>query len=651
MSVPVYLSLKDSGVEWLGDVPSHWPVHPGRRLFRQIREPGREGDEQLSASQKYGIIPQAQLMALEDQKVVLALKGLDGFKHVEADDFVISLRSFQGGIEHSAYCGCVSPAYTVLRPTAAQFSRYYYYTLKCDPYIAALQSVTDGIRDGKNISFEQFGVVGLPTPPIDEQATIAAFLDRETAKIDALVEEQRRLIALLKEKRQAVIFHAVTKGLNPDSPMKNSGIEWLGEVPAHWGVKPLKYLISLRSGGTPSKARDNFWDGHIPWASAKDLKSERLSDTLDHISDAAVREGGAGINPAGSILILVRGMMLARAFPVVETLVPMAINQDLKAVSAKSGMTVQFLAWALRGTAQESLDRCSEAGHGTKALRMEDWLSMPLPLPPENAQAAIADFVGTRTQIIDELESEAVTAILLLQERRAALISAAVTGKIDVRGIVFENKVLSISLAREQSNLPSLRAVVGAYAIRNLGVMGRMGVMKAGFLAESHAGFGALDGRYARKAAGPYDASLIASMERGAAEICAIQTIDPQAAGKPVTYIVPKGFRAPLEALEALVGEDRAKGFLAMLSLLKGIGRDGVEAVATIYAVWNDFLAADASADDAAIFSGVLNEWHDEKRQKFKRTDLEHWLAWMRRNGMVPDGSAPRTDNQRSLFG
>ncbi len=116
MSFPRYPKYKDSGVEWLGEVPEHWDLTQGRRLFSQEREPARSTDAQLSATQKYGVVPQSLFMEMEDQKVTLALSGLDNFKHVEADDFVISLRSFQGGIERSKYRGCVSPAYTVLRP-------------------------------------------------------------------------------------------------------------------------------------------------------------------------------------------------------------------------------------------------------------------------------------------------------------------------------------------------------------------------------------------------------------------------------------------------------------------------------------------------------------------------------------------------------
>jgi type I restriction enzyme S subunit len=186
VSFPKYENYKDSGAKWLGEVPRHWALFQGRRVFAQTRNPPVAGDEQLSATQKYGVIPQTLFMQLEDQKVTLALSGIENFKHVDADDYVISLRSFQGGIERSKYDGCASPAYTVLKLRVPGDAGYWAFLLKAKPYIAALQSVTEGIRDGKTIGYEQFGQIVLPVPPYREQCGIAAFLDREIAKIDAL---------------------------------------------------------------------------------------------------------------------------------------------------------------------------------------------------------------------------------------------------------------------------------------------------------------------------------------------------------------------------------------------------------------------------------------------------------------------------------
>jgi len=212
---------------------------------------------------------------------------------------------------------------------------------------------------------------------------------------------------------------------------KRSGESWLGELPSHWDSTPLKHLVDLRSGGTPSKENTSYWDGDVPWASAKDLKVDRLASTGDRITQHAIDSGAASLVPTGAVLVVVRGMILAKTFPVCETLRPMAINQDLKAVVARERLSGPFLAWLLRGTAEESLLRLDEAGHGTKALRMESWTSITLPVPPVIEQATIAAFLDRETAKIDALIAEQERLIALLAEKRQATISHAVTKGLD----------------------------------------------------------------------------------------------------------------------------------------------------------------------------------------------------------------------------
>lgn len=416
--------------------PASWLRQRALRVFENSTQRSKNGDVQLSASQKLGVVPQEMLMQEEDQKYMLALSGTDNFKHVSVGDFVISLRSFEGGFEYSSYNGCVSPAYTVLRPKISLHSQYWKHLFKSSIFKEMLASFNVGVRDGKSIRYDDFSKFVLPLPSKMEQKVIGEFLDRETARIDALVAKKTRFIELLREKRQALITHAVTKGLDPNVKMKDSGVEWLGAVPEHWGISPLKHLVRFRSGGTPSKDNLEFWDGDIPWASAKDLKQEMLADTIDHLTESAIESGAASLVPSGSILVVVRGMILARLFPVVETLVPMAINQDLKALVPSEKLNSRYLAHLLRGSSAESLSRLEEAGHGTKALRMENWVSIELPVPPLHEQLAIIAMLDIQTARIDSLAEKTARSIELLKERRSALITAAVTGQIDLREAV-----------------------------------------------------------------------------------------------------------------------------------------------------------------------------------------------------------------------
>lgn len=435
MSFPRYTRYKDSGVEWLGEVPEHWAVLAGRRIFEQRRDPALPSDEQLSATQRYGVVPQRLFMEIEDQKVVLALSGTSAFKHVQVDNFVISLRSFQGGIEHSAYSGCVSPAYTVLRPHDALYPRYWTYVLKSDGFISALQSVTDGIRDGKNVSYQQFGSIQVPVCSAPEQVAIAAFLNGETAKLDSLVAEQRRLIELLKEKRQAVISHAVTKGPNPDVPMKPTVNDAIGDVPAHWHLEKMKWIARMESGHTPDKKIPAYWENcDIPWVSLNDtgfLKdNDYISETAAQINALGIANSSARLLPAGAV-VFSRDATIGRC---AITTRPMAVSQHFIAWICGEKIVPEYLLLRLRSMTQE-LQRLT-TGATVRTIGMPDVRTLVTPLPPLEEQTEIVEHIGREAGAIDMLADEAERAIALLQERRTALISAAVTGKIDVRVLV-----------------------------------------------------------------------------------------------------------------------------------------------------------------------------------------------------------------------
>tara|TARA_R110002074_G_scaffold402322_1_gene606921 strand:- start:7000 stop:8325 length:1326 start_codon:yes stop_codon:yes gene_type:complete len=431
MSFPTYRSYKDSGVEWVGQVPSDWQVLPLRAIVAERNEPNAGMIEDNLLSLSYGRIIRKDITTNDG----LLPASFETYQVVHSDDIVFRLTDLQNDKRSLRTAivsekGIITSAYLAVKPVSVS-PKFLSYLLRSYDTSKVFYSMGGGLRQSMKYADIKMLPVAIPDP--EAQLSIVAFLDHETAKIDALVEEQRRLIELLKEKRQAVISHAVTKGLNPNAPMKDSGIEWLGKVPEHWNTVPLKYLVSMKSGGTPSKAIEAYWDGKTPWASAKDLKSEVLSDTEDHITNYAINEGAATLVQSDAVLVVVRGMILARTFPVALTSSPMAINQDLKALIPSTRISSQYLAWYLRGTTQETLSRLDEAGHGTKALRMDAWASMEVAFPDHTEQKKIVKYVEATVQKIDALITQSEKQITLLQERRTALISSAVTGKIDVR--------------------------------------------------------------------------------------------------------------------------------------------------------------------------------------------------------------------------
>lgn len=203
------IPLKDSGVEWLGKVPAHWSVIQSRRIFSERNEKAKEGDIQLTVSQKYGLIPQAEFMEREGRRIVMVQKGQDILKRVRRGDFVISMRSFQGGLEFSEHQGSVSSAYVALTPIKFVVPRYFRWLFKSSTYIQALQSTSDLVRDGQALRFENFAKVPLPVIPDSEQVAIADFLDLATTRIDALIAKTERSIELLREHRTSLIAAVV----------------------------------------------------------------------------------------------------------------------------------------------------------------------------------------------------------------------------------------------------------------------------------------------------------------------------------------------------------------------------------------------------------------------------------------------------------
>lgn len=227
--------MKNSGVEWIGQIPKGWELRRAKTLFTQRNSKGNGIEVLLSPTQKYGVVPQSQLEGVVQVKEDTDLQM---FKTVHKGDFVISLRSFQGGFEYSLYEGVCSPAYQVFYPTSPICDTYYRYLFKSQSFISKMNNLTVGIREGKNIQYVDFANSQIPVPPLSEQERIAAFLDAKCAEIDTVLEKTRASIEEYKKLKQAVITQAVTKGIRGDRPMKNSGIEWIGDIPAEWSLVP-----------------------------------------------------------------------------------------------------------------------------------------------------------------------------------------------------------------------------------------------------------------------------------------------------------------------------------------------------------------------------------------------------------------------------
>lgn len=426
MSLPRYGTYRDSGTSWLGYVPSHWNIRRLGYFFEERRDKVSDKDFPPLSVTKHGIVPQLETAAKTDDG--------DNRKKVVTGDFVINSRSDRKGSSGAAFQdGSVSLINTVLRPVSGIDIGFAHHLLRSVPFQEEFYRYGKGIvADLWSTNYSEMRNIVLAVPEVGEQAAIAVFLDRETTKIDALIAEQEKLISLLVEKRQAIITYAVTKGLNPKAPMKDSGVTWMGEVPAHWKVNRVKDVARLESGHTPSKQSPEYWENcDIPWVSLNDSKflatNDYISDTAVKINELGLSNSSARMLPSGAV-VFTRDASIGLA---TITTLPMAVSQHLIAWCPSERITSLFLLRVFNAM-KPHLD-AHTFGATIKTIGMADVKKLMTAVPPIDEQLTITAHISVETSKVDALRSHAERAITLLKERRSALIAAAVTGRIDVR--------------------------------------------------------------------------------------------------------------------------------------------------------------------------------------------------------------------------
>lgn len=421
-----YPEYKDSGVEWLGVVPNHWKTVSISRLFSKIKRTGYTEKELLSVYRDYGVIPKSS----RDDNNNKPSEDLSPYQLVEPNDLVMNkMKAWQGSIAISEYEGIVSPAYFVYKPNNILFElahpRYVHYLLRNPIYVTQYLSRSKGIRVNQwDLDPDEFRNIELLLPDKTEQEKIYSFLDHETVKIDNLIEKQQQLIELLKEKRQAVISHAVTKGLNPGVPMKDSGVEWLGDVPEHWGVTRAKFISKIF---VPQRNKPELnSDSGIFWVTMENMSQHYITSSHQRVSYLAASQSGSKILPKGAVIASCVGNFGVAAINKVDVI----INQQLQAFQPVNVIADYLLAMV-------SISKKYFELIGTAAtliyVNKEGFENLPVLVPPESEQISIFNFINDNNEKFELLIDHSINQINLLQERRTALIAAAVTGKIDVR--------------------------------------------------------------------------------------------------------------------------------------------------------------------------------------------------------------------------
>lgn len=425
-NMPRYDTYKNTGVKWLEEIPSHWTIIRSKRLFAQRKEKARPSDKQLTASQKYGMIYQSDYMELEGRKVTQVVFNNDILKHVEPGDFVISMRSFQGGIEYCPYQGSASSAYIALVPIKFVVAKFFKYLLKSNRYIEALRSTSNLVRDGQALRFENFSQVDLIEIPEEEQIIIADFLDKKTAQIDEAIAIKEKQLELLKDRKQIIIQNAVTQGLNPDVPMKSSGIDWIGKIPEHWQTKRLKYVLEERNERSKTGTETLFMVSQIhglvvrsDYHDKAEVAASNIDNKIVHENDLVFNKLKAHLGVFFKSTIEFQGLVS----PDYAVYKPKAYIEDLKLLEQL---------FRHQNYIEQFIIRATGIVEGLIRLYTDDLFDIAIPIAPIEEQKEILSFISKESEKFDLVMQLNKQQIEKLKEYKTTLINSAVTGKIKI---------------------------------------------------------------------------------------------------------------------------------------------------------------------------------------------------------------------------
>lgn len=438
------VSYKPSGIEWLGEIPQSWEIKRLRHIFKEVSIKKCGNEQQLCATQSYGVIPK-KLYSYKTVEVISS--DLNSFKLVKKDNFVISLRSFEGGIEHSNYQGIISPAYTILEPQVEIYSFYFKFLFKSSFFISTLNIHKIGIREGQNISYASLQYTPIPLPPLQEQKEIAEFLDKKCEKIQNYINKKQKLITLLQEKKQALINEAVCgrvachteRSEVSTTAYKPSGIEYLGLIPHHWEVKKLKILFSLGNGLNITK--QDFVSYGIPCVSYGEIHSKypcRLDTSihkLPYVSETYLADKPQSLLTKGDFVFADTSEDIEGSgnFTSIQSYMPVFAGYHTIILKPKiSEINDLYFSFLFDSFGIRSQIRKEVCGVKVFSITKSILKEIQCLLPPLQEQEEIAEFLDSKVAQIDLVIEKTKKQIELIKEYKNTLINEAVCGRINL---------------------------------------------------------------------------------------------------------------------------------------------------------------------------------------------------------------------------
>ena len=424
-----YPSYKPSGIEWLGDVPAHWRVLPNRVSFTEINEKNHPLEQMLSVTISDGVILQSELLEDTSKKDGSRIDR-SSYKLVQPGDIAYNkMRAWQGALGVSAHRGIVSPAYVVQRPRPDYNSRFLHYLLRTPNFAKEAERWSYGITsDMWSLRSEHFRMIYTCVPPLNEQTAIVRYLDHAADRIQRAISAKERLIELLTEQRQAIISHAVTRGLDPNVPLKDSGVEWLGDVPEHWDVRRAKNFYGEVDEGSDTGMEELMSVSHKTGVTPR--KSTVTMFMAESNADYKIcRQGDIVINTMWAYMA---ALGIARQVGIVSP------SYGVYRPRNDSRLNPDYVDPLLRTETYRAEYLRRSTGITSSRLRLyaDEFLGIPLICPPPVEQANIVRHLEKATADIDTAIANAQRQIDLLREYRTRQITDVVTGQVDVRGEV-----------------------------------------------------------------------------------------------------------------------------------------------------------------------------------------------------------------------
>ena len=629
-----YLEYKDSGLPWLGRIPAHWSIERAKWLYQKMARPVREEDEVVTCFRDGTVTLRKRRRELGFTN---SLKEI-GYQGVREGDLVIhAMDAFAGAVGVSDSDGKCTPVYAICTPKIDIDNRYYAYVVREMARSAWILALARGIRErSTDFRFDTFGAQPVPLPPRDEQKAIADYLDAISAKVRRFIRNRRRLIEVLNEQKQAIINRAVTRGLDPNAPLKPSGIDWLGDIPEHWIVKPLKRWVSINERVLPETTDPEYSFDYLDIGC---VGTGRLVGKPSRITFGDAPSRARRIIQRGDTIISTVRTYLRAVWFVAEDVSDLVASTGFAVLSPREGVVPEYLGLTLQSDPFINRVTANSIGIAYPAIAETRLGTFHVAMPPDaDEQRAIVkrvqDETATLTTWIERTQRE----IDLIREYRTRLIADVVTGKVDVRQASAEGVAKQ---ANRHANIHFRRTVFAAEIVHRLHdepTFGHVKFEKLIFLCEKWCGV-ETGSTYYRQAAGPYDNRALRSID---SQLKKQRWYEAQKGDKGYRYIRLEKAGEHKKYFDRYFGSVISR-FDEIIDLFRHARTEQCEIIATIYAAWEDLLTQ-GSATDEQIIEQVLHHWHPSK-QKISEDRWRKALGWMKEKGLTPRTEATCADN------